>query len=122
MQAENWTMIMQGDNTNKTLPQTILLYVVWLVFIAVQFMLLLWIHSLIVAIAFLSGGNAWVPRAADMWSMVILGMVMLATMFITESYLDKGFRLNQFWRRFGITSLAHAGVALALLLLDSFVL
>lgn len=115
-------MIMQGDNTNKTLPQTILLYVVWLVFIAVQFMLLLWIHSLIVAIAFLSGGNAWVPRAADMWSMVILGMVMLATMFITESYLDKGFRLNQFWRRFGITSLAHAGVALVLLLLDSFVL
>jgi hypothetical protein len=104
-------MIMQGKTTVNSVAKTIVTYVVWIIFSISQVFLALSIHELIVSAAILFSTNAWAPRAIDMWSMVILGIAVLATIFLTEAFLAKGMRLGLFWQRVGIIALIEGILA-----------
>jgi hypothetical protein len=89
-------------------------FALWLVYTVSQLGLALWIHQLLVAWSFVQAQrveNYWLPRAVDMWSMMILGVIVLITVFLTEAYLQKGMRQQRFWRRLGVVTMIEALVA-----------
>lgn len=109
---------MQGNTTKTTFPKTMMLYVVWLIFVVSQVFLALSVHELIISLAILFSTNAWAPRAIDMWSMVILGIIVLATIFYTESYLSRGMRKGVFWQHVLWVALIEGAIALVLFLIN----
>jgi hypothetical protein len=106
---------MQGKETVRNATKSILVYVIWMIFSFSQVGLAIWIHDVIFSVALLVAKNAWAPRAIDMWSMFILGMVVLATIFLTETYLQNGMKLQRFWQRVGVVALVEGVIALVLL-------
>jgi hypothetical protein len=96
-------------------------YAIWLVFTVSQLGLAIWMHQLVISAAILYAQqvkNPWLPRATDMWSMVILGIIVLIFVFLTEAYLSKGIRLQRFWQRVGMVAMIEALVAAGLLGLE----
>jgi hypothetical protein len=118
-------MIMESNPTVKSVTKFITVYLTWLVFSASQFALLFWLHDLIFAWSILLGdqaGNPWLPRAVDMWSMFLLGMIALAAIFWTEAHLRKGMDHQHFWRNAGRIALVEGILALVMLVIDKFLL
>lgn len=113
---------MEGNTTNTPFPKTVMLYVVWLIFVASQVFLALSIHDLIISLAILFSTNAWAPRAIDMWSMVILGIIVLGTIFYTETYLSRGMRKGVFWQHVLRVALIEGVIALAIFLINQTIL
>ena len=111
---------MQGKETVKNATKSILMYIIWMIFSVSQVGLAIWIHDVIFSVSLLVAENAWVPRAVDMWSMFILGMVVLATIFWTETYLQKGIKIQRFWQRVGVVALVEGVIALVLFGLGFF--
>jgi len=92
-------------------------YAVWLAFTVSQLGLVIWIHQLVVTGAIVYAqkvNNPWLVRAVDMWSMVILGIIVLVTVFLTEAHLSKGLRQQRFWQRVGSVIVIEAVVAAVL--------
>jgi hypothetical protein len=115
-------MMMEGKNTARKVSKSIAVYAIWMAFAASQVGLALWIHDVIFSATLLLARNAWVPRAVDMWSMFVLGMVVLGSIFVTEAYLNKGMLKQQFWKRVGIVALIEGAIALVLLGVQSLLL
>ena len=116
---------MESNPTVKSVTRFIAVYLTWLVFSASQFVLLFWLHDLIFSWSIIIGDqmdNPWLPRAVDMWSMFVLGMVALGTIFLTEAYIRKSMDKQRFWRSVGIVALIEGIVALVMLVIDNFVL
>jgi len=113
-------MIMQEKSTVSSVAMKGLVYGFWLLFTVSQVGLLLWIHQILISAAIRYAHNAWVPRAVDMWSMFILGALVLAPIFFTEYYLDKGMKKGRFWQNVGKVALIEAIISAVLLVLGIF--
>lgn len=112
--------MMEGKTTVNSVAKTIGAYLIWIILCVSQVGLALMLHYLIVSAAILYSTNAWTPRAVDMWSMVLLGIVILVTIFTTESYVTKGLGLGRFWQRVGKVVLIEAITAALLVGLGFF--
>ena len=114
-------MMTEGKRTLTNISRYLAVYAIWMVFTVSQLGFGIWVHQLLISAAVvyaLKVKNLWLPRAVDMWSMVVIGVMLLITVFVTEAYLSKGMRKQLFWKRVGIVALVEGVVALVLMGLE----
>ncbi len=76
-------------------------FVLWLTYTAITFWLVFQIEDIFIVGAMRLRLNPWQVRAVDKFSLVFLGLVWLASMFLVESYLRNGIAQRKLMRRAG---------------------
>ena len=73
-----------------TIIQYVLVYIIWFLFCAVSFWAIWMVRTILVSDILFGRVDPWQLRAIDRWSLWVMGVAWVVTVFLVEGYLRKG--------------------------------